>query len=75
MASGGHGFDNIDHDPLVEAHVLYGAMVGGPAEDDSFEDRRSNWQQSEVALDYNALLTPLLAAQVEMGRTPFFLRL
>ncbi|XP_077990545.1 endoglucanase E-4-like [Glandiceps talaboti] len=35
-------------------HVLYGAMVGGPDNDDQWEDNRQNYFQNEVACDYNA---------------------
>lgn len=49
MASGGNDIGNIDHSPEKMAHVLYGGMVGGPAKDDSFQDRRSNYKQSEVS--------------------------
>ena len=34
--------------------VLEGALVGGPNQNDQFEDDRKNVKQSEVALDYNA---------------------
>ena len=49
MASGGNDIGNIDHSPEKMAHVLYGGMVGGPAKDDSFQDKRSNYKQSEVS--------------------------
>ncbi|XP_077990544.1 endoglucanase E-4-like [Glandiceps talaboti] len=45
------------HDYLNDGpnrHVLYGALVGGPNSDDSFEDRRTNFAQNSVACDYNA---------------------
>ncbi|XP_070534190.1 endoglucanase E-4-like [Ptychodera flava] len=35
-------------------HTLYGALVGGPDKDDSFEDSRNNFAQNSVACDYNA---------------------
>lgn len=59
MASGGSPDGDIDTEPLKEKYRLFGAMVGGPDEQDRFKDQRSNYRQSEVALDYNALLTPL----------------
>lgn len=49
MASGGDDIGNIDHSPEKMARVLYGGMVGGPAKDDSFQDKRSNYKQSEVS--------------------------
>ena len=35
-------------------HVLYGALVGGPGQDDSYTDDRNNYINNEVACDYNA---------------------
>ena len=35
-------------------YTLYGALVGGPDQDDKFKDARDNYQQTEVAIDYNA---------------------
>ena len=35
-------------------HTIYGALVGGPDVDGNFSDDRSNYQQNEVAMDYNA---------------------
>ena len=36
------------------AHVLYGALEGGPNQDGSFTDSVSAYQNTEVAIDYNA---------------------
>ncbi len=33
--------------------ILFGALVGGPDNTDSFEDLRSDYVKNEVALDYN----------------------
>ncbi|KAK9858827.1 hypothetical protein WJX84_008301, partial [Apatococcus fuscideae] len=44
------------------AHVLFGALVGGPAVTDNFTDVRSNYQQNEPALDIQAGYTGVLAA-------------
>jgi len=52
---------NIDTVPEFEHYILYGAVVGGPDFDDKFWDRRSDWVQGEVALDYNAPLLTLIA--------------
>jgi endoglucanase len=40
--------------PDLQRHTLYGALIGGPAADDSYTDDRSNYTQAEVANDYNA---------------------
>lgn len=44
---------NID-DPEPNAHVLKGALVGGPDENDYYKDVRSDYIMNEVATDYNA---------------------
>lgn len=43
--------------PGPNPHTLYGALVGGPKGDDSYEDNRNNFIQNEVAVDYNAGFT------------------
>ncbi|XP_055958362.1 endoglucanase A-like [Patella vulgata] len=35
-------------------HTLYGALVGGPDSDGSYQDSRQNYINNEVATDYNA---------------------
>ncbi|KAJ3517990.1 hypothetical protein NLJ89_g173 [Agrocybe chaxingu] len=64
MASGGIDIGNIDTDPVEEAYVLYGAVVGGPDKRGRFFDIRSDWPQTEVALDYNAPMLTLAAMHV-----------
>jgi len=73
MASGGYDVGNIDTDPPVEAHVLYGAVVGGPDKRGRYFDIRSDWPQTEVAIDYNAPMLTLAAMHV-IGDTkdPYF---
>ncbi|KAL5530542.1 hypothetical protein ACEPAF_6800 [Sanghuangporus sanghuang] len=63
-ASGGSDISNIDTDPPQEAYVLYGAVVGGPDRRDRFYDIRSDWPQTEPALDLNAPLLTLAALHV-----------
>ncbi|XP_045614938.2 uncharacterized protein [Procambarus clarkii] len=48
-------------------HVLYGALVGGPAEDDSYTDVRTDYTHNEVACDYNAAYSGALAALIELN--------
>jgi len=48
LAAGGNNSDTIDTNPATEAHVLLGALVGGPDRNDRFADQRSNWRQNEV---------------------------
>lgn len=63
-ASGGTDIGNINTSPPTETYVLYGAIVGGPNQNDEFYDVRDDWQQSEVALDYNAPFQGLVAYQL-----------
>ena len=35
-------------------HTLYGALVGGPLQDGSFTDDRTDYVSNEVTCDYNA---------------------
>lgn len=39
---------------MPQKHVLYGALVGGPQSDDSYEDDIEQYEYTEVAIDYNA---------------------
>jgi hypothetical protein len=71
---GAHGsWANTIESPTDNRHVLYGALVGGPASasDTDYVDDRSNYVTNEVALDYNAGFTGALARLVrEKGGTP-----
>jgi endoglucanase len=61
---GAHGsWDNNIADPPTDRHTAIGELVGGPnsASSDAFSDNRSNYQQNEGALDYNALFSGALA--------------
>nr|AMH40379.1 glycoside hydrolase family 9 [Ramulus artemis] len=49
------------------AHILYGAMVGGPDSNDGYKDERSDYVHNEVACDYNAAYQGALAALIKMG--------
>ncbi|KAI8989993.1 Six-hairpin glycosidase-like protein [Pilobolus umbonatus] len=63
-ASGGTDIGNIESSPPEEKYLLYGAIVGGPDEEDKFYDRRTDYNQTEVALDYNAPFQGLVAYQL-----------
>lgn len=57
-----HGSTRNDiNDPSAPVHVLYGALVGGPADDDSYSTDRADFPMTEVATDMNAGLTGALA--------------
>jgi len=46
-------------------HVLYGALVGGPDQNDRYTDKRSDYISNEVTTDYNAGFTSLIAGLKE----------
>lgn len=53
------------------AHTLYGALEGGPNQDGTFTDTNASYQNTEVAIDYNAGFTAALCAMIDdYGGTP-----
>ncbi|KAH8830739.1 glycoside hydrolase family 9 protein [Flagelloscypha sp. PMI_526] len=73
LASGGNDIGQIDTLPKEEAYILYGAVIGGPDRKDRYFDIRSDWVQSEVALDYNSPLMTLAAHRVlNDAKDPFY---
>ena len=52
--------DNMN-EPAAARHILYGALVGGPDASDGYNDTVSDYTVNEVACDYNAGFTGLLA--------------
>lgn len=52
--------DNMN-EPTEHRHTLYGALVGGPDASDGYQDVVSNYNTNEVACDYNAGFTGVLA--------------
>ncbi|CAG8730139.1 3203_t:CDS:2, partial [Dentiscutata heterogama] len=64
--AGAHGGTNIGNlnNPPETMHPLYGAVVGGPNINDSYDDSRTNIVQSEVALDYNSAFQGIMAYYV-----------
>ncbi len=51
--------------PSKTRHILYGALVGGPNEDGSYNDDRQDFINNEVATDYNAGYTAMLCNMVQ----------
>ncbi|HEY9058921.1 MAG TPA: glycoside hydrolase family 9 protein [Pseudobacteroides sp.] len=47
--------------PNFHRHVLYGALVGGPSSSDGYTDDVKNYENNEVACDYNAGFVGILA--------------
>lgn len=61
-----HGsWKNALDTPDENRHILYGALVGGPKQDGSYEDDRQNYINNEVADDYNAGFTAILCKMID----------
>lgn len=58
-------WNNSVFEPETNRHILYGALVGGPNQDGTYEDDRNNYINNEVATDYNAGFTGLLCKMVD----------
>ena len=43
-------------------NILYGALVGGPDQNDKYSDKRDDYIANEVTVDYNAGFQSLVAA-------------
>ncbi|CAM6119560.1 unnamed protein product [Calypogeia fissa] len=56
----GTGFEWL-YSTAANPNIAYGGLVGGPAENDTFTDDRSNTQQNEAATYNSATLAGLLA--------------
>lgn len=59
--------NNMTDLPDENRHVLQGAVAGGPSggDDSSYKDVRNNYETNEVACDYNACYTGVVAAVFE----------
>ena len=60
------GTDADDGYQTEYAHVLYGALEGGPNRDGSFTDEVGAYQNTEVAIDYNAGFTAALGGMIQL---------
>jgi len=62
-------FDSQDKaaKPDENIYTLWGALAGGPDKNDKYVDSRSNYQMTEVALDYNAAFQMNLAFLTQEG--------
>ena len=57
--------------PATHRHILYGALVGSPNADDTFNDSISDYVANEVDIEYNGPLVGALARMYqEFGGTP-----
>lgn len=57
---------NSIYNPAIPRHILFGALSGGPAANDSYTDDRANFAMTEVAIDMNAGITGALAGLVQV---------
>jgi endoglucanase len=64
LASGGNNISEINTSPPQEAHVLYGAVVGGPDKYGRYFDLRDDWPETEAALDTGAPMLTLASFHV-----------
>jgi len=64
---GSSGTTNAMAEPSFNVFPLYGALAGGPDANDKYTDDRTNYNSNEVALDYNAAYTGLLAFLIQEG--------
>jgi len=67
-----HGawYDDINA-PTDSVHTLFGALVGGPTNQDAYTDSRTDYVKNEVATDYNAGFVGAVARLYqEFGGTP-----
>lgn len=55
------GFENWYRRPEANPNIIYGALVGGPNENDEFIDDRSNYEQTEPTISGTAPLFGLFS--------------
>ena len=66
----GSWLDNAQQ-PTETRNLLMGALVGGPDEQENWEDDRNDWVRNEVGISYNAGFTGALAKMyAEFGGEP-----
>lgn len=58
-------WNNELSNPTNNRHILYGALVGGPDGSGKYVDDRQNFINNEVACDYNAGFTGLMAKMTD----------
>lgn len=58
-------WNNELSNPTNNRHILYGALVGGPDGSGNYVDDRQNFVNNEVACDYNAGFTGLMAKMTD----------
>ena len=61
----GFNSEHLIHLENAQFQILYGALVGGPNENDQYTDDRGDYIANEVACDYNAGWQGTLAALIQ----------
>ena len=59
------GGADVGGPPGDNPFTLFGALVGGPDENDNYVDDRSDYVSNEVACDYNAGFQSALVAYID----------
>lgn len=59
---------NDFNQPGPNPQVLYGALVGGPDQNDYYEDNRNDYIKNEVATDYNAGFQSAVAGLIQLAQ-------
>ncbi|KAN0040259.1 hypothetical protein ACTA71_012149 [Dictyostelium dimigraforme] len=57
--------------PINNVYQLPGALIGGPALNESWVDTRTNYESNEVSLDYNIGLVGVVASYISDPSIPF----
>jgi len=57
-------------DPREQRHILWGALAGGPDDNDAHSDSTNDWTENEVTIDYNACLPGAAAGLYAIYGTP-----
>jgi hypothetical protein len=70
-AAGHASLTGMPDDPPENRHILWGALVNGPADlSDNHVDKRGDFGSNEVSIDYNSAFLAAIAANYEtMGST------
>ena len=65
-AAGHASITGQPNNPAANRHIIWGALVNGPAADDSHVDDRADYGKNEVTIDYNASFVAAIAANFEL---------
>ncbi len=63
------GYTGGPQGTTTQAHVLLGALVGGPTTNGTYNDTANDYQCNEVAIDYNATLVAAAAGLYSLNKS------